>query len=194
MSPDHYGSYLERLAKAFVSRPDVITVTTILKPMSAGAGVRQLLLRGHATDQGRLIGKMGIMAQSLQIVINTISAKDHIRIHMQVLEPSVPLQDGETKMIPYQQSQDENRDKEIQGLLTETADELFGKDDYSIVTEKTKSGTDGTEQIEISMKVRKQVAPELEAALGRIFRSIGKHMGRPVSIHINPTSSESKCL
>lgn len=179
MSPEKYASLLVQLLSLFVGHPESLAVTPRFRPSPQGTGgVLDLLVRGNAEDQGRLIGAAGRNAIAFQTVMAAIAVKENIRIFVQVLEPS---DGGHSSSVPFVPSRDATRDEQIKNLLTMLSGHLFvGADVISVPTQNGIAKTDFFIQIDEALD------PSIEAAMSRIIRGIGKNLGRMVGIHICP--------
>lgn len=176
MSPDEYAGLLRQILSLFVAHPSDLRISTNWRAARArGGGMLDLLVRGHSEDQGRLIGDGGRNAIAFQTVLNAISSRHDVRLFVQVLEPDDA---GQSVNVPFVPSRDASRDDQIKTLLTTLSQHLFDQAKVSAVPARNADKTDFYVQIDGTLD------PSTEASLARIFRGIGKNMGRMVGLHI----------
>lgn len=72
---------IERIAKALVDQPDLVTVTEI-----DGMHTSILELRVDKADIGKVIGKKGRTAIALRTILGAVSAKHKKRVVLEIAE------------------------------------------------------------------------------------------------------------
>lgn len=184
MNSNDLAAILKQIVQHFVGNPGSVEVTSSDSRGGRGTGtVTELLLRGHAQDQGRLIGTSGRNAIAFQTIMQEIGNRYGQKVYVQILEP---VSGGTSQSVPFQYSDDVERDTRIKELL----DNLMGKmfDPKPTVTlHTTASGQYQTTEFLIHLK--QPISPHLEASLTRVFSGIGKNFGRLLSVKLCPHES-----
>jgi len=72
---------IEAIAKALVDNPEQVSVRAI-----EGEQVTVLEVRGHPSDLGKVIGKMGRTARSIRTILNASGMKLKKRFTLEILE------------------------------------------------------------------------------------------------------------
>ncbi len=72
---------VERIARALVDEPDVVSVTEI-----GGAQTSILALKVAKSDIGKVIGKQGRTAGAMRTILNAVSAKEGKHAVLEIVE------------------------------------------------------------------------------------------------------------
>lgn len=72
---------IEILARALVDQPDAVSVNEI-----NGSHTSIVELRVAKEDIGKIIGKQGRTAYALRTIVNAVSSKTGMRLHLEIIE------------------------------------------------------------------------------------------------------------
>jgi len=81
MEKDNLTSLLEYMAKSITDNPDDVTVEESISGKTV-----QLGLRVHSDDIGRVIGKRGMVANSMRMILRVAAAREGKKVEMDVLD------------------------------------------------------------------------------------------------------------
>ena len=81
MEKDNLTSLLEYMAKSITDNPDDVTVEEAISGITV-----QLGLRVHSDDIGRVIGKRGMVANSMRMILRVAAARVGKKVEMDVLD------------------------------------------------------------------------------------------------------------
>lgn len=176
MSLKEFENTLRLMVSLFVGHPESLQIVSQPRSSANGSmGTVDFLVRGHPDDQGRLIGISGRNATAFQTIMSAVGARFNAKAYVQILEPD---REGKSVTKPFVPKSDDARDNEIAAVANRIACYICGDCSVRMV-----SGNDSS-KVDIYIHTDFRVSPDIEASLSRVFRGIGKNLGRMVSLHI----------
>ena len=92
MEPDQ--AFLDYAVKALVEHPEAVEINRSIDAMGV-----LLLLRVHADDMGKIVGKGGKTAEALRIILRIIGRKHNATVNLKINEPIGGKREQEFKSV-----------------------------------------------------------------------------------------------